>query len=135
MAFGAKRIFPIDTKLGTGVGVNIPFNSPGVFKSTYLTKDAIRNNLINFFLTNKNEHYLNPNFGGNLRNFIFEQISTNNLENLKEDIPTQLGLYFPNVNISSLDILSYPDSNEIIVEFKYSILNTGITDELSISFT
>jgi phage baseplate assembly protein W len=135
MAFGAKRIFPIDTKPGTGVGVNIPFNSPGVFKSTYLTKDAIRNNLINFFLTNKNEYYLNPDFGGNLRNFIFEQISTNNLENLKEDIQTQLGLYFPNVNILSLDILSDPDSNEIIVEFKYNILNTGITDELSISFT
>jgi phage baseplate assembly protein W len=135
MAFGAKRIFPIDTKPGTGIGVNIPFNTPGVFKSTYLTKDAIRNNLINYFLTNRNEHYLNPDFGGNLRNFIFEQISNNSLESLKEDIQTQLGLYFPNVNILSLDILSNPDSNEIIVEFKYNILNTGITDELSISFT
>ena len=135
MAFGAKRIFPIDTKPGTGIGVNIPFNTPGVFKSTYLTKDAIRNNLINYFLTNRNEHYLNPDFGGNLRNFIFEQISNNSLESLKEDIQTQLGLYFPNVNILSLDILSNPDSNEFIVEFKYNILNTGITDELSISFT
>jgi hypothetical protein len=62
MAFGAKKIFPIDTKPGTAVGVALPFNAPGVFYSTYTTKDAIRNNLINFFLTNPPERYLNPTF-------------------------------------------------------------------------
>jgi phage baseplate assembly protein W len=135
MAFGAKTIFPLDSKPGIAIGVGLPFNAPGVFKSTYLTKDAIKTNLINFFLTNQNERYLNPNFGGNLRAFIFEQITNGNLESLKEDIQTQLGLYFPNVIISSLDISSSQDTNEIIVDFKYNITNTGITDELSISFT
>jgi phage baseplate assembly protein W len=135
MAFGAKTIFPLDSKPGIAIGVGLPFNAPGIFKSTYLTKDAIKTNLINFFLTNQNERYLNPNFGGNLRAFIFEQITNGNLESLKEDIQTQLGLYFPNVIISSLDILSSQDTNEIIVDFKYNITNTGITDELSISFT
>jgi len=135
MAFGAKTIFPLDSKPGIAIGVGLPFNAPGVFKSTYLTKDAIKTNLINFFLTNQNERYMNPNFGGNLRAFIFEQITNGNLESLKEDIQTQLGLYFPNVIISSLDILSSQDTNEIIVDFKYNITNTGITDELSISFT
>ena len=53
MAFGAKKIFPIDTRPGTAVGVSIPFNNNSVFFSTYTTQDAIRNNLINFFLTNK----------------------------------------------------------------------------------
>ena len=72
MAFGAQKIFPIDTKPGTAIGVSLNFSNPGVFESTYLTKDAIKNNLINFFLTNQPERYLNPLFGGNLRNFIFE---------------------------------------------------------------
>ena len=85
MAFGAKRIFPIDTKPGTGVGVAIPFNAPAVFRTTYTTKDAIRNNLINYFLTNKTERYLNPNFGANLRAFIFEQITNGNLDFLKDE--------------------------------------------------
>lgn len=134
MAFGAKKIFPLDTKPGTAVGIGLPFNAPGVFRSTYLTKDAIKNNLINFFLTNQGERYLNPTFGGNLRAFIFEQITNGNLESLKEDIQTQLSLYFPNVLISSLDVLSSTDTNEITVDLKYNITNTGITDELSISF-
>ena len=55
MAFGAKKIFPIDTKPGTAVGIAIPFNAPAVFFSTYTTQDAIRNNLLNFFLTNKTD--------------------------------------------------------------------------------
>jgi phage baseplate assembly protein W len=104
MAFGAKKIYPIDTKPGTGVGVAIPFNAPGVFRTTYTTREAIKTNLINFFLTNKNEIYLNPIFGGNLRAFIFQQIDTGNLDSLKEDIQYQIGLYFPSVIIASLNI-------------------------------
>ena len=49
MAFGAKKIFPIDTKPGIAVGVSLPFNAPNVFYSTYTTKDSIKYNLINFF--------------------------------------------------------------------------------------
>jgi len=134
MAYGAKKIFPIDTQPGTAVGVSIPFNSPAVFTSTYTTKDAIRNNLLNFFLTNKTERYLTPNFGANLRAFIFEQITNGNIEGLKEDIQSQLSLYFPNVIVASLNIFQNPDDNEITVELKYNVRDTGISDQLQISF-
>jgi uncharacterized protein len=135
MAFGAKKIFPIDTRPGTGVGVSIPFNAPGVFKTTYTTKESIKVNLINFFLTNKNERYLNPTFGGDLRAYIFQQITENNLDSLKEDIQYQIGLYFPNVIIFSLNIDSIPDVNQINVVLKYNIADTGLTDTLEIAFT
>jgi len=135
MAFGAKRIYPIDTKPGTGVGVAIPFNAPGVFKITYTTKEATKSNLINFFLTNKNERYLNPNFGGNLRAFIFQQINTGNLDSLKEDIQYQLGLYFPQVVIDTLEITSSEDYNQVNIVLKYNIKDTGLTDVVEIVFT
>ena len=135
MAFGAKRIYPIDTKPGTGVGVAIPFNAPGVFKTTYTTREATKSNLINFFLTNKGERYLNPLFGGGLRAFIFQQIDEGNTESLKEDIQQQLGLYFPQIIIGSLNIDSLPDINQINVILTYSIADTGITDTVEIAFT
>jgi phage baseplate assembly protein W len=135
MAFGAKKIFPIDTKPGTVVGVAIPFNAPGVFKTTYTTKEAVKNNLINFFLTNQNERYLNPTFGGNLRAFVFQQISEGNIESLKEDIQSQLTLYFPNVVVGSLDIDSIPDEQQVNIILKYNIVDTGLTDTLEIAFT
>jgi phage baseplate assembly protein W len=132
MAFGAQKIFPIDTKPGTAIGVSLNFNNPGVFESTYLTKDAIKNNLINFFLTNQPERYLNPLFGGNLRNFIFEQITANNTDFLKQDIQTQIGLYFPNVIVARLDVIEYPDINQVTL--KYTIADTNISDQLDIAF-
>ena len=135
MAFGAKKIYPIDTKPGTGVGVAIPFNAPGVFRTTYTTRESIKTNLINFFLTNKNEIYLNPTFGGNLRAFIFQQINTGNLDSLKEDIQYQLGLYFPSVIIASLDINSFPEVNQINIVLKYNIQDTGLSDTVEIVFT
>ena len=135
MAFGAKKIFPIDTKPGTGVGVGLPFNAPAVFKTTYTTKEAVKYNLINFFLTNQTERYLNPTFGGNLRAFIFEQITTNNLDGLKENIQLQLGSYFPNIIVASLDITSIPDSNQVIVELTYNVKETGIVDTIQLAFT
>ena len=135
MAFGAKRIYPIDTKPGTGVGVAIPFNAPGVFKITYTTKEATKTNLINFFLTNKNERYLNPTFGGDLRAFIFQQITTGNLDSLKEDIQYQLGLYFPQVVIDSLEVVASEDYNQVNVILKYNIKDTGLTDTVEIVFT
>jgi hypothetical protein len=135
MAFGAKKIFPIDTRPGTAVGVAIPFNAPAVFFSTYTTKDAIRNNLLNFFLTNQTERYLNNEFGANLRKFIFEQITSGNLSSLKENIQSLLRKYFTNINIENLEIIDLSDENAINVVLTYSIINTGIVDSVEITFT
>jgi hypothetical protein len=51
MAIIVQNRFPIDSIGRKAIGVNIPFNAPAVFKSNYLTRDAIKNNLINFFST------------------------------------------------------------------------------------
>ena len=135
MAFGAKKIFPIDTRPGTAVGVAIPFNTPNVFFQTYTTQDAIRNNLLNFFLTNQTERYLNNQFGANLRAFIFEQISSDNISDLKENIQSLISQYFVNIKVDKLEVLESPDTNEITIQLYYTIINTGITDQVQISFT
>ena len=134
MAFNPQQIYPIDLNPNKAVGVDIPFNGPAVFKSNYLTKDAIKNNLINFFLTNPGERYMNPSFGAGLRNFIFEQIVENNLDGLKENIEFQLQNYFPNVNINELNVLKQEENNSITIELTYSITNTNISDNLEIQF-
>lgn len=134
MAFGAKKIFPIDTKPGTAVGVAIPFNAPGVFYSTYTTQNAIKNNLINFFLTEPGEIYLNPTFGGGLRSFIFEQISSNTIETLQEDIQSKISTYFPNVRVFNLEVFEDPNTNTINVSIKYNIIDTAISDQIQIAF-
>jgi phage baseplate assembly protein W len=134
MAFGAQQIYPQDLNVSQAIGINLPLNGPAVFKSNFQTKDAIKNNLINFFLTNPGERYLNPEFGGGLRAFIFEQISNNSIQNLNEDITNKLQENFSNINIDKLNILREDDNNTIIVSLTYSVPNTNIKDNIKIQF-
>jgi phage baseplate assembly protein W len=135
MAFGAKQIFPNDLKPRVAIGVDLPFNGAGVFVLNYTTKDAIKNNLINFFLTNPGERPANPNFGAGLRNYIFTQINTNNLDFIKEDIQEKLNFNFPNIIVNSVEVLGQEDYNTINIIIKYSIANTRINDTIQLTFT
>jgi phage baseplate assembly protein W len=132
MAFDPQQIHPIDLNQSAAVGVNIPFNAPGVFFSNFYTKDAIKNNLINFFLTNPGDRYLNPLFGGGLQSFIFEQITSGELDSLKEDISSKIAFFFPSVQVEELTVTGQEDTNQVTVLLKYSIKNTNITDTLQI---
>ena len=135
MAFGAKQIFPIDFNKSAAVGVDIPFSAAGVFKPNYTTATATKYNLLNFLLTNPGERPLNPTFGGGLRDFIFEQITTDNLDFLNEEIEEKIQQFFPNINIDNLNISSQPDNNIITVSLSYSIKNTNINDTVEIDFS
>lgn len=132
MPFNPIQISPIDLEEDVAVGVNLPFSSPSVFSSNYQTKDAIKNNLINFFLTNPGERPLNPTFGGGLRAFIFEQITNNNLDFLKNDISRKIQFYFPQINIDNLSVTG--NENTVNVSLSYSINNTNSTDTLEFTF-
>lgn len=137
MAFGAVQKFPNDTRPRVGIGVNIPFIAGEVFTPNYTTKEAIKNNLINFFLTNPGERPGNPSFGGGLRGFIFEQISTQNLDFLREDIEEKMKTQFPTVSLVDLQISEIDgdiDNNTVEVQMFYAVNNTDIEDELTLSF-
>jgi phage baseplate assembly protein W len=137
MAFGAIQIEPNDTQARVGIGVNLPFSAAGVFTPNYLTSQAVKNNLINYFLTNPGERPGNPEFGGGLRKFIFQQITTGTLEYLQEDIQAKIAIEFPQITLNQVLISENPyntDSNIISVEISYSINNTGIEDELTLNF-
>lgn len=134
MAFNPQQISTLDLNPNVAVGVNLPFSGPGVFTPNYLTAQAIKNNLINYFLTNPGERPLNPTFGGGLRSFIFEQISEGTLDGLKENISFKLENVFPTVIVNSLDVLKNDDESSIIVQLKYSVANSNINDNITFQF-
>jgi phage baseplate assembly protein W len=134
MAYRVERIDPLDLQPRKAVGVSLPFQGSAVFNSTYTSKDAVRSNLINYFLTGKNERLFNLDFGAGLRNLLFENITLDRIEELKLNITKNIELYFPRVNINSLDLIAYPDQNLVNFVLKYSVRQTNIQDEISINF-
>ena len=119
MAFGARRVYPNDTRPRVAIGVNLPFSEPGVFTPNYQTRDAVKNNLINYLLTNPGERINNPTFGAGLRENIFRNINQKN---------------FDNIQLEEVSVFENENENTINVNIDYSIPNTGMNDTLELNF-
>ena len=134
MAYNIVNINPLDLQPSKGVGIKIPFDNSTGLNTTYTTKDAIKSNILNFFLTGKRERIMSPNFGAGIREQLFEQITNNTVENLEDIITFGLSDYFPQIQLINLNINTSPDQNLIQIYFSYSIRNTNIQDEITINF-
>lgn len=130
MAYGFVQIPSVDLRPSTALGVAIPFQSPSVFTSVYTTAEQTKYNIINFMLTDRKERPFNPNFGAGIRSRLFEQITQDDLDSLKQTISNQIEAYFPNVQIKTLDIIGNPNDNSISVTLTYLLKNLKTSDSL-----
>ena len=119
--------------LNVGVGIGLPFNGPaGGFNTTFNSNEQSRYNFINYLLTNHGERPLNPNFGANLRSFVFEQTETDLIDSLDRAIRNAAESFFPRVLIRDIQILSGRDNNQVIITITFSIRSTNITDTINL---
>ena len=133
MAFEVKKINPLDLQPRKAVGIEIPFSNKSVFTSNYQTKDSIKNNLINYFLTNRGDRYLNPTFGSILREKLFENVNSDLEDEIRTIVENALEIYFPRVEPKDIIISSDTDNNLIKFYLSYTISQTNISDELLIN--
>jgi len=128
------RVNPLDLQKNIAIGVSLPFNGPGVFNSTYTTKDQIKSNLLNLLLTDIGERVMNPAFGTILRKFLFEGITEENIESLKVSLINSIAIYVPDITVVYIAVTSEYDSNTIILNVNY-ILNISQTpDQVTVQF-
>ena len=120
MAFNGRQIYPNDLRPRRAIGFDLPIDGPAAFISNYQTRDAIKNNLVNYLLTNPGERPLNPEFGAGLRNFIFNAINSDNFKFLKEDIQNKVAANFSNVNLNEVTVSRTNTNNEIVVNITLS---------------
>lgn len=122
MAYRVPNINPLDVGQRVAIGVSIPFNQPQVFTQTYTTSDQIKSNIINFILTSKGERVLNPNFGTNIKQQLFETLSPTTTDSISSLLKEELKLNFPSVLINEILVTPQYDSNSIFITINYSIL-------------
>ena len=134
MAFNVKRIDPLDLQPRKAVGVKLPFSGTAVFNQTFTSADAIKTNLINYFLTSQGERYLNPLFGNSLQTLLFDNLTQDKVNQIDALIRADLEFYFPRVDIVEISTNGDPDRNIIEFSMSYKVKNTNIEDELLINF-
>jgi len=129
------RVNPLDLQKNIAIGVSLPFNGPGVFKSTYTTKDQIKSNLINLLLTDKGERVMNPNFGTNLKRFLFEGITNNNIETLKDNILSSILTYIYEITVTNIVLVPDTDNNLVSLTIEYYLNISQTPDQITVQFT
>tara|TARA_R110002167_G_scaffold50565_2_gene147279 strand:- start:1299 stop:1706 length:408 start_codon:yes stop_codon:yes gene_type:complete len=124
--------FPIDLTPSVAVGFGFPLNGPAVFVPTYNTRDQIKANMVNYLLTNKGERFFRPQFGADLRNLLFENITGITTDDLKSTMQDQISQFFPNVEVKEIQFNNEPDNNTVNFNLTYQIVNFGIEDSINI---
>ena len=65
---------------------------------------------------------------------LFENITQDKVDEIRELILENLQLYFPRVVVQNLSLDSRPDQNLVQFELKYAVSETNIEDEVAINF-
>jgi phage baseplate assembly protein W len=131
MAKEIPKIIPVDINKRQAIGVKLPFNSPYVFESTFITKEQVKFNLINLLLTVPGEKILNPTFGVGLRSYLFEPNINEDI--LRDIIQQQINNNIPYVTINDIKFQKDPSENTLFITIDYSLINSE-TDTLTFNF-
>lgn len=153
MAYNVRKIQPEDLEGRKIIGVKLPFGGvysvtdPNemstyssrrrrprtvVFVPTYQTKDAIKANLFNYFMTARGERYFNLSFGNDLLRSLFEHDTVDRRNLIVEQTKKDLQIWFPKVQVLELEVNGIDDFS-IQLYLKYAIRDTNTIDELVIN--
>ena len=69
-----------------------------------------------------------------MRNLLFENISSNTLEDIEILIKEALRNYFPQLIVTDLQLENQADYNIVEFKLKFRIVGTRIEDEIQINF-
>jgi phage baseplate assembly protein W len=76
----------------------------------------IKNDILQLLLTVPGERVMRPDFGVNLRNFVFEQLTPNDLASLRIEIELAITIHEPRVVVESVALERDDDNNQMRIE-------------------
>ena len=107
--------------------INITFKKHPVTNDVVVSRDAsaIKQSIVNLLLTNKGERLMNPEYGSDIRRFLFEPLDYGTSALVKQNIVTTIGRFEPRISVQ--EIVSRPDfeNNGFEITMTYSIVGTS----------
>ena len=106
------------------INIDFPFSDSKkgfYFKLNQTDRDAIRADLLHLLLTNKGERLYSPNFGSDLKKFIFEPNDSITHEKIRENLNETIKEYIPNLIVNSINFNNDENNELIIVELTYTV--------------
>ena len=122
------------------IGVKIPIRmgNTGFFDQTFSSIDEAKSNMINLLLTRKGERPMLPDFGTNIYNYLFDQMTGDLSNKIEQEITTAVETWLPYVELIEVVANTSPtnmDQNKIDVRVGFGLKrNLKEHDEIIITF-
>ena len=89
--------------------------------------NALKNSLYNLFTTTQGEKILNPDYGLDLKQYLFVPATVEVAENIRDEIYRQVRVYEPRIKLNDVHITIYEDVNEFDISIYYSVPTLNIS--------
>ena len=120
------------------INIDFPFRDSEngyYFKLNDTDKDAIRSDLLHLLLTNKGERLYLPDFGSDLRKYIFEPNDNITHEDIRNNLNETIKRYIPNLVVNDISFRNDDIQELIIVELKYTVTDGTFASSDTIEIT
>jgi phage baseplate assembly protein W len=113
-------------------GMNAPFIGGNErVLSRQVDEKLIRNDLLQLLLTAPGERVMRLDFGAGLRNFLFQPITQDQIDTLRDNIVRAIETYERRVVVTDVQITTTPDNNLVTVKiygyFNFNRINNSIS--------
>jgi phage baseplate assembly protein W len=106
------------------IGVAFPFqdSTAGDYLQMNTTvAQEVKSNFVHLLMTTKGERFFLPQFGTNIRQYLFEPQSTDVDNNIRTEISNAIANFMPNIQIKAINITHYGDDASLPPNQQYSI--------------
>jgi len=119
------------------IGVTLPLQlgNTGYFAQSISTFEQIKSNFKNLMMTRKGERLMQPEFGTDLHNIVFNQITEETLDNMKLSVSAAVERWMPFLEVVKIIANSPTDSdyNKVLLKVDYRFRsNPNITDSITV---
>ena len=139
IVLGSKLVQDVKKYDDYAIGITLPLQLSGnSFAQSYKTAEQAKSNIKNLLLTIKGERPMQPEFGSDLQNLIFDFNDDELPSKIEDAIGSAIQLWLPYVSIQ--DILvengNYErDNNLVNITISFSVLNNPELNSVTLNVT
>ena len=126
--------------MAKGIGITLPIQlgNTGYFQQGTDTLTQVKSNFINLILTRKGERVHQPEFGCGIHDYLFEQLTPENIEGARLSVVNAVERWMPFLELVQFELNASPnelDNNRLRLYVGYRLRqNPNIRDTIILTF-
>ena len=126
--------------MAQAIGITLPLRigNTGYFEQSFDTLTQVKSNFINLILTRKGERVHQPEFGCGIHDYLFEQLTPENIEGARLSVIDAVEQWMPFLELVQFELNAEPidlDNNRLQLYVGYRLRkNPNIRDTIILTF-